>query len=87
MKQISILDLNFRQTAEIVQVNCADSLRERLSNMGLSPGVDITPLFQSPFGSPRAYRALESVIALRNSDAEHIMVEVSECEADEQAEK
>lgn len=83
MKTIPLSELMLHKAAVIGEINCGDVLSSRLANMGLRKGTRITPLFQSPFGSPRAYFAEESVIALRNRDAQKISVRVTECDADE----
>ena len=60
--------------AVVVAVDTALSLKQRLYDIGLVPGTKIKVVHQSPAGNPRAYLVRGSVIALRNCDAEKIVV-------------
>ncbi len=64
----------------VIQVNTQLSLEQRLYDVGLVPGTKIKVVHQSPSGNPRAYLVRGAVIALRNCDAEKIIVRVEENE-------
>ena len=49
-------------------------LRQRFFDLGIVPGTEITVLFESPAGDPRAYSIRGAVIALRNQDARKIII-------------
>ncbi len=66
--------LMLNQSAVVEQINCSDKLKNRLYELGIYEGAVITPVLKSPFGEPKAYRAGDSVIALRNSDCDNITV-------------
>lgn len=69
------LDLNI--TAEIFCLKCDEILRRRLLDLGLIEGTKITPIFNSPFGDPTAYKIRNSTIALRKEDAKNIYCLIS----------
>ena len=60
----------------VMRVDTQISLKQRLYDIGLVPGTKIKVVHQSPAGNPRAYLVRGAVIALRNCDAEKIMVRV-----------
>ena len=62
------------ELAVVVTVDTALSLKQRLYAIGLVPGTKVKAVQQSPAGNPRAYLVRGSVIALRNCDAEKIVV-------------
>lgn len=62
------------ELAVVVAVDTALSLKQRLYDIGLVPGTKVKVVHQSPSGNPRAYLIRGSVIALRNCDAEKIIV-------------
>lgn len=54
---------------------CASGLnRRRLLDLGLTPGSNITCLYEAPSGNPKAYLIRGTVIALRNQDASTIQL-------------
>ncbi len=62
--------------AVVLSVDTQNSLKQRLYDIGLVPGTKIKVVHQSPAGNPRAYLVRGAVIALRNCDAEKILVRV-----------
>jgi ferrous iron transport protein A len=52
--------------------------KERLESLGLIRGVEIGVIRKSPLGSPKIYRCLNTLVALRNEIARQIQVEVSD---------
>ncbi len=49
--------------------------RDRLMDLGLTPGTEITAEFRSAGGDPTAYRVRQTLVALRKIQAELILVE------------
>ena len=72
MKILTLDKLPLNITAEIYSINCNDMLKRRLLDLGLINGTKITPIFNSPFGDPVAYKIRSSTIALRKDDAKNI---------------
>ena len=62
--------------AVILNVDTQISLKQRLYDIGFVPGTKIKVVHQSPAGNPRAYLVRDTVIALRNCDAEKVYVRV-----------
>ena len=61
--------LEINKTGYIKNLNCNESVKRRLLDLGLIEGTAITTLFVSPSGDPTAYEVRGSVIALRVEDA------------------
>lgn len=66
--------------ATVTGVNTSLELRQRLFDIGLVPDTVVRVLHKSPSGNPRAYLIRGAVIALRNTDAAKITVEVDSYE-------
>lgn len=49
--------------------------RRRLLDLGIVPGFEITYLYPSPLGEPKAFRILDSEIALRKEQTDNILIE------------
>lgn len=52
--------------------------RRRLMELGFLPGATVTALHQSPWGDPVAYGIAGAVIALRRTDARHLLLSEKE---------
>ncbi|MBQ4154239.1 MAG: ferrous iron transport protein A [Clostridia bacterium] len=57
------------QKGIIKKINTSGELRRRLLDMGLIKGTEVSCLFKSFCGDPKAYRVRGTVIALRNNDS------------------
>ena len=53
-------------------------LGRRIRDMGLVPGTQLEVVGKAPLRDPVALRIEGTTIALRNSEADHILVEVAE---------
>ena len=60
--------------ARVAKITVEGSLRRRLQDLGLIPGTSIRCCFSAPSGSPAAYEIRGALIALRQLDAEKILV-------------
>ncbi len=69
-------DLHAGQWGRIVEMHVAEETGQRLKDMGFVHGARIECVYGSPFGDPAAYFVKGTLIALRNSDAGKIGVEV-----------
>ncbi len=67
-------DLHFFESALIDSVNTEKNLKKRLQDIGFIKGSEITFLYSTHKGTPKAYLVKGAVIALRKSDAEKIFV-------------
>ena len=68
-------DLKINDKAIIKCVNACDKELRRLYDLGFVVGSVVTPILASTSKLIKAYLIKDSVIALRNSDAEKIEVE------------
>ena len=64
------------QSGRILELDTRGGLRERLFDLGLTPGTIVERLMSSPIGDPSCYRVRGAMIALRGCDAEQIRVMV-----------
>ena len=62
------------ERAEVVYLKPGGDIRRRLLEIGFSPGSEIKCIGSSPFGDPRAYFVKGAVFAIRNKDAETVIV-------------
>ena len=60
--------LELNKTGYIENLNCNDSVKRRLLDLGLINGTAITPIFVSPSGDPTAFEVRGSIIAIRVED-------------------
>lgn len=61
----------------VTEVTHSDTQLRRILDMGIIGGAKITRLFSSPFGDPTAYLIKNTVIALRKTDSDKILVEAA----------
>ena len=66
------------QKANILKINALGELGRRIRDMGRVPGTQLVVVGKSPLRDPVAKRIEGTTIALRNSEADHITVEVVE---------
>ena len=79
--KISLRQLEVNQKASIVSVAARGELGRRIRDMGLVPGTEITIVGRAPLKDPVAIRLKGFTMSLRNSEADHIMVETEEQDA------
>jgi DtxR family Mn-dependent transcriptional regulator len=74
---MSLASLETGREATVVEIDpaCRGAERGRFLDLGIVPGTRIVPEFRSPAGDPTSYRIRETLIALRERQAEHIRVE------------
>ncbi|MDO5557353.1 MAG: FeoA family protein [Clostridia bacterium] len=75
MKNCINLDkLNIGESCVVESLNCSNKLRKYFLNLGIIEGTYISAAFKSPFNNPVAYDIRNKLIAIRNQDANKIMV-------------
>lgn len=62
------------ESGYVQQIHARPAMSRRLADLGLIPGTRVTCVFSSPAGDPCAYLIRGALIALRQADAEGIMV-------------
>ena len=80
---VRLSNLRRGEMAEVISISPASrgAERRRFLDLGILPGTKITAEFDSPSGNPAAYRIRGAIIALRESQAQHIKVKRLEVEA------
>lgn len=68
--------LNRDQQATVVAILSSGIERRRHLDLGLVPGTNIKMLFENHNKNPKAYLIRGTVIALRNQDANKILVKI-----------
>lgn len=65
------------QSGRVLRISprCRGAERRRMMDLGILPGTEITVEFASPARDPVAYRIRDAVIALRNEQAQEILIE------------
>ncbi len=74
----SVKDLPNGKSAVIEKVNARGELGRRLRDMGMSPGVPVVMLGRAPLADPLEIKVRGFNLCLRNSEAEKVLVRVSE---------
>ncbi|MBR1779427.1 MAG: ferrous iron transport protein A [Clostridia bacterium] len=76
--KISPLDnLPANKKAVVVALLSSDNERRRNLDLGIVPGTNIKMLFESPNKNPKAYLIRGTVLALRNEDANKILIKAN----------
>ncbi|MBR3881353.1 MAG: ferrous iron transport protein A [Mailhella sp.] len=74
--QMNLRQLVPGQKATILKINAQGELGRRIRDMGLAPGTFVEVIGKAPLRDPVALRIEGTTIALRNSEADYISVEV-----------
>ena len=77
-KTCSLRNMAVGQRGRISAVRVSGELGRRIRDMGLVPGAHLEVIGKAPLRDPVALRIEGTTIALRNSEADHITVEVVE---------
>lgn len=75
-KQINLNDLKINQKGKIEEITNKDTIKRRLLDLGLVKGTQITPVLVSPSKDPRAFLVRGSIIAIREEDAQNILISI-----------
>ena len=62
------------ESATVLKLLSDGAIRRRFLDVGLIPGTMVLCFGESPLGDPRAYRVRGKLIAIRNEDAEKIII-------------
>ncbi|OQY52295.1 MAG: iron transporter FeoA [Desulfobacteraceae bacterium 4572_88] len=77
MSRLCMRKMEDSQAGTISAVKVGGELGRRIRDMGLVPGTDIQIQGRAPLYDPVALRVRGFTLALRNSEADHIEVEVA----------
>lgn len=73
----TLSNISVGEKAIVCNILAKGKIRDRFLDLGIIKGTVIEVLRKSPFGDPIAYLIKGAVIALRNDDAEKIIVNKS----------
>jgi len=76
MQTVVLRKMKKNQSGTIKAVSVSGELGRRLREMGLTPGTEISVCGRAPLKDPVAIRVLNSILTLRNNEAEHIHVQI-----------
>jgi ferrous iron transport protein A len=66
------------QKLRICSIGAQGELGRRIRDMGIIPGAEVTVVGKAPLKDPVALRLRDFTLTLRNSEADHILVEAAE---------
>ena len=78
MKTISMRQMKKGQSGTIASIKATGELGRRLREMGLVPGTTIKIQGRAPLQDPVAVRVMNSVLTLRNNEADHIYITLNQ---------
>lgn len=73
---IPIRHMEVEQTGVVRKITAKGEMGRRLREMGIVPGVAITVQGRAPLKDPVAIKVMDSVLTLRNNEADYVLVEV-----------
>lgn len=74
---MTLNELNVGERGKVIEISENASLRQRLLDLGIAPGMKIECVLISPGKNPKAYMIRGALIAIRNEDAKDIEIERS----------
>lgn len=77
-KLVNLRKMKVGEKGKIARVEAHGEVNQRIRDMGLIPGAPIAVVGKAPLRDPVALRLFGVTISLRNSEADHIIVEVPE---------
>ncbi len=74
MRTTTLADLSANESGTVMALQSSDNMRRRLLDIGLTKNTVVTCVGQSPAGDPIAFNIRGSIIALRRTDCEKVMI-------------
>lgn len=72
---ITLRQAQINQKLRICSIDAPGELGRRIRDLGLMPGVEVTVVGKAPLKDPVALRLRDFTLTLRNSEADHVVVE------------
>ena len=70
-----LTELSVGEHARVSKINGSDQISQRLMEMGLTPGVDVSVIGTAPLGDPLELKLRGYRLGVRRSEAERVEVE------------
>ncbi len=74
MRTTTLADLAVNESGTVIALQSSDNMRRRLLDIGLTKNAVVTCVGQSPAGDPIAFNIRGSIIALRRTDCEKVII-------------
>lgn len=74
-KVVSLRQMKVGQKGKIARIEAQGEVNQRIRDMGLIPGAQVSVVGRAPLKDPVALRLYGVTISLRNKEADHIQVE------------
>lgn len=71
---LNLSDCFLNEKVYVVRIDSLGEIKRRFLDIGLSKNTEVVPMFNSICGGIRAYKIRNSLIGIRDSDAECIIV-------------
>ncbi len=78
MAKINLRHMAKNQSGVITSVKVGGELGQRIRDMGLVPGTEISIQGRAPLYDPVALRVMGGTLSLRNNEADYIEVEIED---------
>ncbi len=75
--KIKLREMGKNQKGKVTQIHADGELGRRIRSFGIIAGVDIKVVGEAPLYDPVAIKVRDTVLTLRNSEADYIYVEVA----------
>ena len=72
--EISLSKVNLNKEYVIIKILLDDNIKQRIYDLGLIENTIIKAVYKSPFNDPVAYLVRGAIVAIRNKDADNIIV-------------
>ena len=73
---VPLSSLRHGASAKVSHLLVEGAIRQRLCDLGFTPGTSIERVLDSPAGDPICYRIRGTMVALRSTDAAGVIVEI-----------
>ena len=74
---MTLAELKLKERGTVSSLAAEPDAARRLRELGFGAGSEVRPLFRAPSGDPTAYAVCGTVIALRRTEAEGILLSSS----------
>ena len=74
MKSLSLCDCLLHEKVFVERIESLGDIKRRFLDIGLSRDTEVIPLFNSVCGGIRAYKIRNTIICIRDRDANNIIV-------------
>ena len=74
--EVLLRNMQVNQKGKVTKIACEGEVLRRIRDIGIAVGAEIFVSGRAPLNDPVAIKVNDTVVTLRNSEADHIYVEV-----------